>query len=207
MKKSIFKPFVLLCLVFAVACNQDDLFREDPEYSELTEMQLSSHTLSGVYRIKLIRENPAPDYAHVFYRNCDKYIEFDGAELTLYYVLRYTEFKEDPNGPVMSNDGVKYSMNEKKRYYRVKTEDVLFYEIDGNWLSTNFLSTPFMRSERYRFLKLAVDSIILQEEDSTGDKIQLTPVRDGVLLSSLSCGDVATFDEIKSFWEEDHIVD
>ena len=64
-----------------------------------------------------------------------------------------------------------------------------------------------MRSERYRFLKLAVDSIILQEEDSTGDKIQLTPVRDGVLLSSLSCGDVATFDEIKSFWEEDHIVD
>lgn len=44
MKKSIFKPFVLLCLVFAVACNQDDLFREDPEYSELTEMQLSSHT-------------------------------------------------------------------------------------------------------------------------------------------------------------------
>ena len=33
MKKSIFKPFVLLCLVFAVACNQDDLFREDPEYS------------------------------------------------------------------------------------------------------------------------------------------------------------------------------
>ena len=64
-----------------------------------------------------------------------------------------------------------------------------------------------MRSERYRFLKLAVDSIILQEEDSTGDKIQLTPVRDGVLLSSLSCGDVATFDEIKSFWEEDHIVE
>ena len=64
-----------------------------------------------------------------------------------------------------------------------------------------------MISERYRFLKLAVDSIILQEEDSTGDKIQLTPVRDGVLLSSLSCGDVATFDEIKSFWEEDHIVD
>ena len=64
-----------------------------------------------------------------------------------------------------------------------------------------------MRSERYRFLKLAVDSIILQEEDSTGDKIQLTPVRDGVLLSSLSCGEVATFDEIKSFWEEDHIVD
>ena len=107
----------------------------------------------------------------------------------------------------MSNDGVKYSMNEKKRYYRVKTEDVLFYEIDGNWLSTNFLSTPFMRSERYRFLKLAVDSIILQEEDSTGDKIQLTPVRDGVLLSSLSCGEVATFDEIESFWEEDHIVD
>ena len=53
-----------------------------------------------------------------------------------------------------------------------------------------------MRSERYRFLKLAVDSIILQEEDSTGDKIQLTPVRDGVLLSSLSCGEVATFDEI-----------
>ena len=46
-------------------------------------------------------------------------------------------------------------------------------KIDGNWLSTNFLSTPFMRSERYRFLKLAVDSIILQEEDSTGDKIQL----------------------------------
>ena len=122
-------------------------------------------------------------------------------------MLRYTEFKEDPNGPVMSNDGVKYSMNEKKRYYRVKTEDVLFYEIDGNWLSTNFLSTPFMRSERYRFLKLAVDSIILQEEDSTGDKIQLTPVRDGVLLSSLSCGEVATFDEIESFWEEDHIVD
>ena len=69
MKKSIFKPFVLLCLVFAVACNQDDLFREDPEYSELTEMQLSSHTLSGVYRIKLIRENPAPDYVHEFYMN------------------------------------------------------------------------------------------------------------------------------------------
>ena len=64
-----------------------------------------------------------------------------------------------------------------------------------------------MRSKRYRFLKLAVDSIILQEEDSTGDKIQLTPVRDGVLLSSLSCGEVATFDEIESFWEEDHIVD
>lgn len=63
-----------------------------------------------------------------------------------------------------------------------------------------------MRSERYRFLKLAVDSIILQEEDSTGDKIQLTPVRDGVLLSSLTCRDVATFDEIESFWEEDHIV-
>ena len=41
---------------------------------------------------------------------------------------------------------------------------------------------------------------------STGDKIQLTPVRDGVLLSSLTSGDVATFDEIKSFWEEDHIV-
>ena len=74
MKKYIFKPFVLLCLVFAVACNQYDLFREDPEYSELTEMQL-------------------------------------------------------------------------------------------------------------------------------------TPVRDGVLLSSLTCGDVATFDEIESFWEEDHIVD
>ena len=64
-----------------------------------------------------------------------------------------------------------------------------------------------MRSERYRFLKLAVDSIILQEEDSTGDKIQLTPVRDWVLLSFLSCGEVATFDEIETFWEEDHIVE
>lgn len=206
MKKSIFKLCFVLCLLFVVACNQDYLFREDSEYSELTEMQLSSHTMSGVYHIKLVWDNPAPDYSHLFYRDCDKYIEFDGAELTLYYVLRYTEYKEDPNGTVMSNDGVKYSCNNKKRYYRVKTEDVLFYEIDGNWLCTNFLNTPFMTSERYRFLKLAEDSIILQREGSTGYKILLTPVRDEVLLSSLSCGDVATFDEIETFWEEDHIV-
>lgn len=207
MEKFILKACVILCLIFTASCNLNDSFREDVEYSELTETLLTSHTMTGIYQIRWTEEDSAPSYCPSYYADSDKYIEFKGSDVALYYVLNYPEYKEDPEGNVMSDDNIKYMMTMQEKYYKVRTEENLFYEFDGKNFRTNFANTPFQDQLRFRVLRLTADTIELKSEDSKyAGKFELKAVKDEALIDGLKCGTVASYKEIEAFWGEDHIV-